>query len=290
MKERAVGLSPERLPEKAFSLVHATEEDWKKMWQDRKFTSAFPSLAKWTVSEGKEVFSNEQRRSLFTLGIKSFMDLPWAPIKGSLSTHGFVFARDGNIIAMTYLETLAQGQKIDYESPLRANLAFLLLLGLSTASRDDISRVLDHTCQTTPTKQRSLRDQMSQLFTINNLSRAWIKQDQLDFLNDFDWDKEVPELMLNLPLLRIDPAKGKRQPLPYEMEFEVKKHYSKEVILVFLNHAIKYIEELGVPPKSKRFGIFIKEVADFLSEHRDATDQNLIAIGQKLARLSLLVY
>lgn len=236
-------------------------EKWKKKWQDPNFTYAFPANVQGFLSQdGHTQFLKEHGEKVIHSAVSAFMQLPWNPREqGHIAVNGMKFTEDGKIMPLETNE-LVQAKKPTSDSLIRTEIASLLLLGFNPSSQEDTKKCIATSYQNlTPNRRGSFRDNVFQLITNNNISRKWIKTNQLDTKNGFRWDKDVPTLALSLAPPRYkNPNEGLRV-LPNELLHP--EQFPGGVIDVFVDYAINHAKSLlTISPNRKDLTLFIFEV------------------------------
>lgn len=249
-------------------------EEWKHKWQDPTFTRAFPTLVQRYILEEKNS-PEDQKKLIFESSLLSFLELPWkGGEKGAIAANGLLRRENG-----------------EAEPLLRAEIASLLLLGLSLSDREYVKNlVVANYHLLTYNRKASFRQHVFRLITNNNVSRKQIKDNQLDFKSGFNWDKEVTELALRL---RYESEKSKpieELPLylPVEFTSELDK-FAPYAIIEFLNYAVDYVNRLPVRSlKRKDLTEFIVEVEGLDSSFFG--DQKLFStVQEKLSQLKTII-
>jgi len=248
-----------------------TKEGFKKYWKDPRFAEGFPNMVYlFTSPEVSDKFTHEQKQRIFELGLKSLMELPWIGGAGGAAVSGKMLGV--NEQTQLWEKVDIREIKPGIEALTRLEIGSLILLGLSLKNKQhskkfivDCYKNLKDTNKTT-SKSRSLRGHiLNNLLTVNSPFREWVKTNNLDANNGFEWDREVSKL--GLMLLPLGKATAPVQEVPNNLppEFKDLKNFPPLVIDEFVNYALRmpiirlrsdfvlFINELNIKLQSNSF-------------------------------------
>lgn len=187
-------LSIEYLDSQLKTLPDLTKEEWQAKWRTSEFTELFPNLIFRLLSlEGRNQYAKQQKQRIFELGFTSFMELPWKA--GGVAVGG----RSSQVNKETPLWEIFLGRNTesDTESLITVEIGCLLLLGLSLKNKIDIIEAYNKL--ETVNKKTSFRSHITgELISTRSNFRQWVKTNNLDRDNGFEWDSEVTRLVLQL--------------------------------------------------------------------------------------------
>lgn len=238
-------------------LLASSDQNLNVYWQDREFLFEFPMLAVWLVgSEGKKEFSQDQRTDLFDRSLNTFLHNNYQILAGYSFTKDGKFATRDNKGSLKTVsnnpELVPQDQATD--SATKALIGSILLIGMSLSDRERLKSLVIESYQDLSEHRRvNLTDTLGRLLAKNNATRTWIKENELDRGNGFDWDHELAQLLF----FGIYSGQGlERFPMPHEMNRDL-KHFSLQTRSVMLDFALEYREKLGRSKNNAQLTDFI---------------------------------
>lgn len=222
-----------------------TKEGFKEYWKDPGFAESFPNMVYLLTSPHvSDKFPHEQKQRIFELGLKSLMELPWTGGAGGAAVSGKMFG----VNEQTQLWERVDIREInpDTEVLTRLEIGSLLLLGLSLKDKQ-CSKEFIIGCyknlkdiNKTNSKARSFRGHiLNNLLTVNNPFRKWLKTNNLDANNGFEWDREVPKLVFMLLPLKSATTLAREVPNNLPPEFKDLKNFPPLVIDEFVDYALR---------------------------------------------------
>lgn len=222
-----------------------TKEGFKEYWKSPSFAEGFPNMVYLLASPHvSDKFTHEQKQRIFELGLKSFMELPWTGEAGGAIVSGKMFG----VNKQTQLWERVCIRQINPRTEVltRLEIGSLILLGFSLEdkqySKEFIIGCYKNLKDTnkTASKARSFRGHiLNNLLTINNPFREWVKTNNLDANNGFEWDREVPKLVLMLLPLERATTLPREAPNNLPPEFKDLKNFPPLVIDEFLDYALR---------------------------------------------------
>jgi len=236
-------------------------EEWRRKWQDPNFTHTFPAnVQRFLSQDGHTQFLKEHGEEVIRSAVSAFMQLPWNPREeGCIAVNAMNFTENGEVIPLKRDE-LVSSRKPTVDSLIRTEIALLPLLGFGPSNQEGTKIFIITSYQNpTPNRRVSFRDNVFKLITDNNITRKWIKTNQLDTKNGFVWDKDVPTLALSLAPPRHKSSNEGLRVLPNELLHP--EQFPGGVIDVFIDYAINHAKSLPtINPKRKDLHLFIFEV------------------------------
>lgn len=247
-------------------LFSSDRQQWTARWQDRKFVSGFPDLARESFStEMPNIYTQQDRESAFELAFSTFMEAfgtnsiavdPGIRINPD-GTAGRSGGKNNPII---------HSQSTD--SPLNKNIATLLVFGFSLkdqqSARDIITRAYQ---ELKPDKKKNFTSLLIRLITKNNLSRLWINQNGLDAKNGFEWDAQTTKLELHLANLGHKMEKSNEFPDALRINPQT---VSEETVDVLLDFILEHLDKLRKFKLLSKFLFDVKELQNPLFEEKMA--------------------
>lgn len=241
-----------------------TKEGFKEYWKDPRFAEGFPNMVYLLTSPHvSDKFTHEQKQRIFELGLKSLMELPWTGGADGAAVSGKMFGVNEQTQLWERLNI--QEIKPGAEALTRLEIGSLILLGFSLQDKQYSKKFiigcyknLKDINKKTNSKPRSFRSSiLNNLLTVNSPFRKWVKANNLDTNNGFEWDREVAKL--GLMLLPLDKTTVPAREVPNNLppEFKDLKNFPPLVIDEFVNYA------LGIPITNKLrhyWALFIDEL------------------------------
>lgn len=222
-----------------------TKERFKEFWKDPRFAKSFPNMVYLLTSpKVPDKFTHEQKQRIFELGLKSLMELPWTGGADGAAVGGKMLSvnEKTQLWEGVYIQKIKPGT----EPLARLEIGSLILLGFSLKDKQSSKKLIIGCYKNlkdinkTASKPRSFRDHiMGKLIIVNNPFRQWVKRNNLDTNNGFEWDREVPKL--GLMLFPQDAATTPAQEVPNNLppEFKDLKNFPPLVIDEFANYALR---------------------------------------------------
>jgi hypothetical protein len=234
------------------TLAHQTEEEWEKNWQNPDFVKNFPRLAAGLVSPDlKPILTDEQREEMVRRATKTFI-LPILPGKTN-----FALQVNENLD----VTPTGQGKKdITANSRLLESLGTwvtgdLILLGKSLKDKEHINNILSESYGHFDLyKKSAFRTHVLLLLKKDSLFRNWVKTNQLDSQNGFEWSTETAKLFLFLWHLGSESV---NLPTVFGQDLKI---YTPETLEVFIDYAKDRVEN-GLKSKRILFD-FIKRLEE----------------------------
>lgn len=271
--------SPQYLDEQIRVFLAASQEERNKKWQAKEFSAIFPKFIKRVLSpQGLEIFSSKDRQEIFISTLETFLTLPWTPprwwkhqedeARQPIGALGLRFPESEEVFSRAGRE---HEEEVNTDSLMNTEIASVLLLGMSLDDEEQAMREVVEFYQRLGPKRGSFRQSLGLLLVRDNITRKWIKTNQLDVATGYEWDQQITELILNLPENVINPTKNLPQGLPKEMTYHLKTLYSMEAIDIFLDYAVIYVQSL--PMTKKR----ADQIQDFTLEVRRLPEDFVLA-------------
>lgn len=222
-----------------------TKEGFKEYWKDPGFAEGFPNMVYlFTSPHVSDKFTHEQKQRIFELGLKSLMELSWTGRSGGAAISGKMFGvnKQAQLWERVYIREISP----DTEALTRLEIGSLILLGFSLKDKQYSKKFIIGCYKNlkdtnmTASKARSFRGHiLNNLLTVNNPFREWVKTNNLDANNGFEWDREVTKLILMLLPLERATTLDREVPNNLPPEFKDLKNFPPLVIDEFVDYALR---------------------------------------------------
>jgi len=212
-------------------LISLTEEQWRLKWQDINFTKEFPKQAVEIASPQKRhLFTNDSLKTMVQRSTITLMDISWKTGRSSFA--GINFIVDDRLNATAQTEDVAKLAS-SRESLIRCNFGSLIFLGYCLEDKNFINNLLFNSYEHFgPYKKNGFRSHLLRLLRTDSSLQNFIKKNNLDTSNNFEWNREMAKLLLSL--------RSSRNSLPVEFS-ESLCNYPFEAVDEFVNYALDYI-------------------------------------------------
>lgn len=174
-----------------------TKEEWKTKWRNPDFTELFPNLTFRLVSlKGSNKYTPEQRQTIFESGFASFTELLWIE-RGIAGVTMMKVNEKSQLWEQVPIRQIEQYR----EYVIRVGIGCFILLGLSLKDKEDAIKLIIGTynnVKKTVNQQGTFRTNIMLLTAPKNAFRQWVKANDLDRNNGFEWDSKVTRLGLKL--------------------------------------------------------------------------------------------
>ena len=253
-------------------ILSCKEQNLSQLWQDEEFLLAFPKMALGLLSiQGRMEFSQDERAQIFSTSLDLFLSSNYQKLAGVYlcNAKGEVLSRTKSsfptINSGIQPETTPKEEKTD--SFTKLVLASILLIGFSLGDREKLKAafIQSHKKITTG-KRNSLVDALGRFLEMNNVPRAWIKNNKLDLDNGFNWDSELAWLLL---FGIYSEHSYQRLGMPSEMRANLITHYSLETLNIMLDYSLDQVEEPKKVKSNSHLSEFITFIESMLVSRED---------------------
>jgi len=262
-----------------------TKDDWKTYWKNPNFTELFPNLIFRLISlEGRSKYTEEQKQRIFELGFASFMESPWQYRKGGI-------IKEVNQETQLWEKTRSQQVRQDTETLITIENGSLILLGLGLKNKEDAINLITETYNNSkvsePYKAKTFRYHvMNKLIIKKSAFGQWVRANNLDVNNDFEWDREVARLGLKLfyedqGIAAQDTNKRRYENLP--PEFKNLENYPAQVITQFVDYILAM--QITTKNTASQINVFATDLETMLRRGDFHDDSLFNELEQKLNRL-----
>lgn len=281
MTHEIVRPSESSLDGKIKGFLNSTQFKVDKLWQQEDFCANFPKVVKRLLSpEGLERFPASDRNKIFSSCLTSFTNLPWTKKPKEHRSGGYIRAKDFYFTVEGKVTRAKLEATSEVDSLARAEIASIILLGMSLPEeKRAMGEIITFYKGLDEGKQSTSRQSLGLLLIRDNISRQWLKNNQLDKVTGYDWDTQITELIFNFPGNVISERK-KSASLPSVMTGDL-KFYSSQAIDLFLYYAFLYAQSLKLnearADEIKRLMDQVKELpSDYV--HREFTQGVLLQL------------
>lgn len=237
-------------------------DDQVRQWTTKEFITVFPQMVRRLLSpEGLDKYPQQARSTFYDASLTALKEFHLIRIPGALRRKElFIPATNLNydIEKETLVSPVNQGRPKNVDYLFRIDLAGVILLGMS---QDDYESAIKKFTDTyreiqekRPRKQGSTLKQIIHMhLDTRSVSRRWVKMHGLDTTTGRNWDGTIAELLLNLPENEINIERNYPKRLPQELvNPDAPRVYSEETLIVFLDYAAQYAEDLPMSPARSR--------------------------------------
>lgn len=248
-----------------------TKERLKEFWKEPRFAESFPNMVCLLISpQFRDKFAQGQKQRIFELSLPSFMELPWTGGKSGAAVSAKIFRVNEQTQLWERVKTgKNQVIKPGIEALTRLEIGSLILLGLSLQDKQYAESLIAESYETmfspkkpANSKPRTFTDNLITLTTKNNVFRQWVKTNDIDLQNGFNWDRDVTKLALHL--ISSGLPREARQELPKQFIPSLSL-YPPEAIDELLNFSLAFVQKLSrVSTVRKDIGAFNIELLQVL--------------------------